>query len=412
MARTFTAEELSTESSVSVERILWTVEIGIIKPEQPGRFNAGDGFRAKMVDALLEAKVSPEQIEVAVRTGGLSLSHVDRYILMEPGQRSERTFADLMSDSGPRGSLLPSVYKVLGIPQPDEDDHLPLFEEELLTDFLESWQMAPDDQTLTRAARLVAEGTRLTAVGWPDLFDEQVAGPARERVLRREIERFPMDVSRSAARLFHLIPRLVEWLTSRYVEQLVVSGIVDHLEEFLASRGLAAAPSPGPPPAIAFVDVSGYTQMTEQLGDETAARTSEVLRERAEAVAEQGDGRLVKMLGDGALLSFRDPAQAVAAVTRLVRELTDDLGLPAHAGIAAGPVVQRDRDLFGRTVNLASRIAGQAGPSEVVVSSEVVEIAGSADGLRFEPIEAADLKGFEQPVAMFRVEASSEGTRR
>src|SRR6266516_1486195 len=103
MAQTFTAEELSVESGVSVERIRWLVDVGIIQRRDPERFVAGDGFRAKMVDALLEAGVSTEQIEMAVWVGSLDLGHVERYILIEPGPHSDRTFAKLMSDAGPRG---------------------------------------------------------------------------------------------------------------------------------------------------------------------------------------------------------------------------------------------------------------------------------------------------------------------
>src|SRR5439155_11216835 len=90
MTLTFSAEELSAESGVSVERIRWLVDIGIIQRHHPEGFVAGDGFRAKMIDALLEAGISPEQIEMAVRSRNLGLSHVDRYILIEPGPRSER----------------------------------------------------------------------------------------------------------------------------------------------------------------------------------------------------------------------------------------------------------------------------------------------------------------------------------
>ena len=407
MPQTFTAQELSAEAGVSVERIRWLVDIGLIEQREPERFTPGDGFRAKMIDALLEAGVSREQIETAVRVGALDLSHVDRYILVEPGPRSVRTVAELVSDAGPRGSRIPSIYRVLGIPEPDDEAHLPLAEEELVRAFLEAWRLAPDDEALTRAARMVAEGTRLTVAGWTDLFDEQISGPVRERLLRGEVKGFPPEVSEAVARVFHLIPRLVEWLTDRYIQQIVVAGIVENLEEYLASRGLAPVPPPGPPPAVAFVDVSGFTRMTEQLGDETAARTSEVLRERADAVAKAEGGRVVKLLGDGAMLSFRDPAHGVAAAARLVRELRETLRVPAHAGVHAGPVIQRDRDLFGRTVNLASRIAGQAGPGEVLVSAEVAGLVRS-NGVRFEEIGTARLKGFEEPVRLFRLEPADK----
>jgi adenylate cyclase len=115
----------------------------------------------------------------------------------------------------------------------------------------------------------------------------------------------------------------------------------------------------------------------------------------------------VKLLGDGAMLLFRDPARAVAGAARLVRELDETLGVQAHAGVHAGPVVQRDLDLFGRTVNLASRIAAQAVPGDVVVSAEVADLVGG-DGMNFQEIGAARLKGFEKPVRLFRLEAVGE----
>ncbi|HYV01562.1 MAG TPA: adenylate/guanylate cyclase domain-containing protein [Actinomycetota bacterium] len=402
MATTFSAEELSAETGVSVDRIHWIAAIGVIRPREPGRFTAADGFRAKMLDALLESGISREQLETAARIGSLHLEHIDDYILFEPSSRSDRTFADFLSGFGDRGALIPAVYQVLGIPQPDPDAHLPLAEEELVGDFVEAWSLAPEDRTLIRAARMVAEGTRLAALGWSDLFDEQVSGPARERLYRGELDRFPPEVGKAAARLFRLIPRVMTWLEQRYVEQLVVAGIVEGFEEFLSTRGLAPAPSPTQPPAVVFVDLSGYTHLTEEQGDETAVRASVLLQERAEAIAVKEEGRLVKVLGDGAMLSFRDPSRAVSATVQLVRELTDDLGVPAHAGINAGPVIQRDLDLFGRTVNLASRIAGRAAPGEVIASSEVAGLAG--DGFRFEPLSRVTLKGIDQPVTLYRVE--------
>jgi adenylate cyclase len=401
VARTFSAEELSAETGISVDRIRWLVTIGIIHPREPGRFTPGDGFRAKMMDALLESGISPEQLEAAARIGSLDLRHIDDYILVEPSSRSDWTFGDFISGVGDRGALIPAIYQVLGIPQPDLLAHLPMAEEELVRELVEAWHLAPEDQTLIRAARMVAEGTRMAAAGWPELFDEQVSGPARERLYRGELDRFPPEVARAAARLFRLIPQVMTWLAQRYAEQLVVAGIVERFEEFLATRGLAPTPSPALPPAVVFVDLSEYTHLTEELGDDTAVRASVLLQERAEAIAVKEGGRLVKLLGDGAMLSFRDPSRAVSAAVQLVRELTADLGVPAHAGIHAGPVIQRDLDLFGRTVNLASRIAGQAASGEVIASSEVADLAG--DGFRFEPLSEVTLKGIREPVRLYRV---------
>src|SRR5438034_8820164 len=156
---TFSAEELSAETGVSVERIEWLVTIGLVRPRQPGRFTPGDGFRAKMMDALLESGISPEQLETAARMGSLDLRHIDNYVLVEPSPRSDRTFGEFIAEVGGRGAAIPAIYQVLGIPQPDPQAHLPRSEEDLLREFVDVWTLAPEDQTLIRAARMVAEGT-------------------------------------------------------------------------------------------------------------------------------------------------------------------------------------------------------------------------------------------------------------
>jgi adenylate cyclase len=410
VVRTFSAEELAAETGVSVDRLNWLTSIGILKPREPGRFRPGDGFRAKMIAALLDAGFTREQVEWGASEGSLNLDHVDQYVLLEPVPLSDRTFAEFSATLGPRGSLLvPAVYKVLGLPEPDPSSPISRNEEMLLEQFLQTWSLAGDDEALTRAARLIGEGTRLAALGWPELFYEQIGRPAQERFLRGEVRRYPPEVARAAALMMAVMPQLMAWLTRRYLEQVIVGGIVDGFEAVLAARGLVSEPEPEAPPAVVFADLSGYTRLTEEHGDEAALRVASSLQRRAEDVASRNGGRLVKLLGDGAMLFFSDPGRGVAAALELVRALADDPGLEAHAGVHAGPVIERDRDLFGRTVNLASRIAGTAGPGEVMVSEAVVRVVGN-DGLRFEPVEEAALKGFDEPVALFRLKAGPETT--
>jgi adenylate cyclase len=110
-------------------------------------------------------------------------------------------------------------------------------------------------------------------------------------------------------------------------------------------------------------------------------------------------GRSIKSLGDGFMLHFRDPADAVAASLELV-EAVPEAGLPpARVGISAGPVVRRDGDYFGRTVNLAARIADYARPREVLAAETVAEVSPDAV---FEEIGIVELKGIADPVRLFR----------
>jgi adenylate cyclase len=407
VTRYVSAEELADETGVSRDRLEWMTEIGILKPRRPGEFRFGDVFRVKLVTGLLEGGFTTQQIEWAVSEGHLNLDRVDEYQLVEPGPRSPRPFADFMDSAGPRGSLLPSVYSALGLPRPDPSQPISTDEEERLQRFLEGWSPAGSDESLLRAARLVAEGTRLAAQGWSDLFSEQVVGPARERLYRGELERFPDELRTANVTLLRLLPRMVEWLIQRHNEQRSVASIVEGFEEFFASRGMAAPPPPTAPPAVVFVDLSGYTRMTEEHGDEVAVGYATTLQREAEAAAASNAGRLVKLLGDGAMLRFPDAQRGLRAALALVRALSVEGDLPAHAGVHAGPLIERDLDLFGRTVNLAARIGEAAGPGEVLASQVVVETVDDPT-LRFEPAPTAQLKGIVDAIALYRVTADGD----
>ena len=66
--------------------------------------------------------------------------------------------------------------------------------------FFDGWALAPDDDTMFRAARLIGDGTRDGALGWGKLLEEQIAGPARDRFFRGEVDRYPPRWSTPSAR--------------------------------------------------------------------------------------------------------------------------------------------------------------------------------------------------------------------
>jgi adenylate cyclase len=71
----------------------------------------------------------------------------------------------------------------------------------------------------------------------------------------------------------------------------------------------------------------------------------------------------------------------------------------ARVGLAYGRVMQRDGDVFGRVVNLASRVVGEAGPAEVLATAEVASLAGC----RSEPAGRRRIKGVEGDVELVRL---------
>ena len=115
--------------------------------------------------------------------------------------------------------------------------------------------------------------------------------------------------------------------------------------------------------------------------------------------AREHGGVPVKWLGDGVMVHYREPAGAVLSALQLVAQLPEAGLPPAHVGVAAGPVVVQGGDYFGRTVNLAARIAAHASAGQVLVSQSVAESV-PPQGVRFAEQGELPLKGFARPVRL------------
>ena len=159
------------------------------------------------------------------------------------------------------------------------------------------------------------------------------------------------------------------------------------------------------PPAICFIDVTGYTRHTAERGDQAAADLAHELSRLVQLSALKYGGRPVKWLGDGVMLWFREPGPAVIAALEMAKGV-ENAGLPpAHVGLHAGPVVMQDGDYYGQTVNLSSRIAGYARAGEVVVSQAVVDAAAQAP-VEFQDLGDVELKGLAEPVRLYAAKHS------
>jgi class 3 adenylate cyclase len=200
---------------------------------------------------------------------------------------------------------------------------------------------------------------------------------------------------------------LVMAIFRRQQERVWTDDGVQHMESAIEAMGLYERSER--PTAFAFLDLTGYTRLTDERGDEAAAALAADLSELVQREVGRREGRAVKWLGDGVMFSFRDAAAAVLATIEVGRR-TGDVGLPpAHAGIAAGPVIFQDGDYYGRTVNLASRLAGAAEPGQTLVDAEVVKLAGDREGIGFRSIGELSLRGMSSPVEVYEAVASSTG---
>jgi adenylate cyclase len=208
------------------------------------------------------------------------------------------------------------------------------------------------------------------------------------------------DLNQVAVSMMASLERTLVLLYRRHFEHYVLDVTVLRAEAALERAGLAQRRLVRPP-AIAFLDLTGYTKLTEERGDRAAAELAARLVEVVHELAHRRGGRPVKLLGDGVMFHFPDPAQAVRCGLELVDRIPP-LGLPrARVGLHSGAVVFQDGDYFGRTVNVAARITDYARPGEVLVSDQVAADADRLEAVRFEPVGPVSLKGLSAPITLY-----------
>jgi adenylate cyclase len=124
-----------------------------------------------------------------------------------------------------------------------------------------------------------------------------------------------------------------------------------------------------------FVDMAGFTALTEAQGDEDAADVATRFADLARASLGPGDF-LVKTIGDAVLITAPDPVSGVELVERLLTGAAAEPGLPSlRAGLHHGEAVNRDGDVFGAAVNLAARVASEAHAGEVLGTARIAAAA-------------------------------------
>lgn len=156
---------------------------------------------------------------------------------------------------------------------------------------------------------------------------------------------------------------------------------------------------------IVFTDIVGFTQLTDEHGDDLAL----TLLERQELLVRRtlpDTARVVKELGDGLLLWFDDASAAIATCLDLQRAFEDesegDMPMWVRIGMHWGCPRARGDDIVGRDVNLAARISELAGPGEVLCSEATAERAGAVAGVEFEPLGSVFVRGIADAVPLMR----------
>jgi adenylate cyclase len=364
------------------------VELGVLTPRAGDAFSPGDVLRARWLHSFEGAGVPLEGMAAAVRDGALSFSYLDAAAFDRFAGLSGTTFQELSAQTGIPLELLMVIREAVGLAEPRPAD-----------------QVHQNELSVVPVIKLqLAEGFR------PDVIERwlRVCGDSLRRITETETAWWLSEVMtpllesgmtegemlQAQADLgSRMGPPRDQALLAMYYGQQENSWnrvTVEHVEGALEAAGLYRRLNR--PPAMCFLDITGYTRLTEERGDAAAADLAGRLAGLVRRSSLGHGGTPVKWLGDGVMFYFREPGAAVLAAVEMVEAVGSHGMPPAHVGIHAGPVVFQDGDYFGRTVNLAARIAEYARPGEVLVSQEVVD-AGDAAPVSFAEIGPVELKG-------------------
>jgi class 3 adenylate cyclase len=157
--------------------------------------------------------------------------------------------------------------------------------------------------------------------------------------------------------------------------------------------------------AVLFADVAGSTALYEVLGDDRALALVEACLQAMVACTAGGGGRVVKTIGDAVLAVFGS-ADAAAAAAAEMQARVQALGAPAgvhlalRIGFHLGPVVERDGDVFGDTVNLASRLCDLAYKGQIVTDQGTAQRLSALHAANLRPLFSVPVKGKAQEIEL------------
>ncbi len=391
-ATRISAEELARRLGVDAARVAELARAGAIAGSDDGSFDPGDVHRVRLLIAFEDAGVPLDALMAASRAGQISLRYYDE-LHPPPAPFSDRSYADFAASLGARRVHLMPLFAAFGVAEPDRTTVLAVEEEALITEICDVIVLTGHADLVLRAIRMFSDGARRAADAALGTYGEVVSRSGGDLAGFPEDELFDR-LLRPWARFARVSIPMTAWLTGRHMSRAIDEYSMAQSERILQEAGYVETRMETPP-AVAFVDLTGFTRLSEEIGDEAAAALALRLGDVTVDTVRAHGGRVVKLLGDGVLIRFSDAATAVQATLELLDALPA-AGLPTgHAGVASGPLIVRDGDVFGRTVNLAARISDVAPDGRLWVT-EAVATGLDADRFVLARTDGAILQGIGQ----------------
>jgi adenylate cyclase len=386
---------LARRAGVEEAFVRRVIDAGAVAADQPA-YPPSDVRRVRLLHSWEGAGLSVELVMRLVDEGALSLAFLDTPVVAGP-EPLDRTYQELALDENVPLSFIQRLHESIGFVPPMADDPVRADDPMLVSLAQLFLGIGASESAVLRLFRVYADALRRLAQAEAELFETEVEAKLRNAGMNeRQLLEFGADVGQ---RIISLLEGSLLAVYRRHREHVWIEHSTNHAEVALDLAGLQ--PRVPRVHTICFVDLTGYTRLTEERGDELAARMAAELAALVEETSRRRDGRPIRWLGDGGMFHFRDATSAALAGLDMVDGAIEAGLPPTHIGIHTGPVIFQDGDVYGRTVNLAARIASQAQGGEVLASERAV---GAADdgAVGFELARTVELKGVAEPVQLFR----------
>lgn len=378
-------------AGITQEELSRLVELGILHPAGSDRYSSGDIRKAALIHSMTEAGLPLEGLAQVITSGALSLDFMDSPAYDRFTTLSSETFDRASERMGVPVELLMLAREAVGGAVPSPDDRIRESELPVIAFIGLQVKEGFKAASIERLLRVEGESLRRIAESESAWWRSEVIMPAieagrpAEEIANTELSERIGQVSEASFLSLYRAHQTREWTTN----------IIDGFEVMLMRHGYQGRIEK--PPAMCFLDITGYTRLTDERGDEAAAALAGELSRLVQRSSSQHGGKAVKWLGDGVMFWFREPGPGVVSALDMAEGVVTAGLPPAHVGLHAGPVVMQGGDYYGQTVNIASRIAEYARPGEVLVSEAVVGACESAK-IAFTDLGPVDLKGVGGPV--------------
>jgi adenylate cyclase len=344
--------------------------------------------RQELLDWLVAEGFGDADLRRAHRTGLLLFLAAEREVAGEP----RYTAMQVAQLSGADPELLTALRRAHGLPLPDGDAV------ELTDVDLEGARTSRRFTDLGLSQEQMVDTTRVIARGLSSAAEAM-------RAVMLEIVLEPGTTERELAQRYAAAVHQVMPLVGPMVLQM----LSQHLRNMVQSEAVGAAERaagrlPGArDTSVAFADLVGFTRLGEEIAPEDLGSVAERLFAITREVVAP-PVRLVKTIGDAVMLTCPTPAPLVRTALALVEasdaESGDGSFPQVRVGVAHGAAVARGGDVFGRAVNLASRVTAIARAGSVLTTREVRD--GASDDFRWSSAHARRIKGLPDPVPLYR----------